>query len=190
MRFIVIDGLDGAGKDTHALLIKKRYEAMGEKVILRSHPESDNIYGRRAKRALLGRGKVNRIRASVYYAMDVLRSVRLYNHNADTIIMVRYLGGVAYLPPKLGRIMYDFFIKLLPTSDYMFFLDVDPPESLSRIEKRDEKEMFENIEQLTRVRKNAMSFVKSWNIISTNQPIECTRRDIEKVLERLDSRYG
>lgn len=58
MRFIVVDGLDGAGKDTHANLIKKRYEDMGEYVILRSHPESDNPYGRRAKKALLKGGRL------------------------------------------------------------------------------------------------------------------------------------
>jgi len=42
MRFIVIDGLDGAGKDTHAELIKRRYLSMGERVVFRSHPEDDN----------------------------------------------------------------------------------------------------------------------------------------------------
>ncbi len=61
MRFIVVDGLDGVGKDTHAHLIKKRYEENGEKVILRSHPESDNFFGRKAKKALYGQGKIKKI---------------------------------------------------------------------------------------------------------------------------------
>ncbi|MFO8133394.1 MAG: hypothetical protein R6U10_05640, partial [Thermoplasmatota archaeon] len=59
MRFIVVDGMDGAGKDTHARLIRRHYEAKGESVLVRSHPTGDNVYGRRAKRALLGRGKLN-----------------------------------------------------------------------------------------------------------------------------------
>ncbi len=46
-------------------LIKQRYEEKGEKVIVRSHPESDNFYGRTAKKALLGQGKINRLKASV-----------------------------------------------------------------------------------------------------------------------------
>ena len=29
MRLIIVDGLDGVGKDTHALRIKERYEALG-----------------------------------------------------------------------------------------------------------------------------------------------------------------
>ena len=42
MRFIVIDGLDGSGKDTHANLIRERYISKGDTVILRTHPSNDN----------------------------------------------------------------------------------------------------------------------------------------------------
>ena len=81
MRFIIVDGLDGVGKDTHAQWIKKRYEAMGEKVILRSHPESDSFFGKKARKALYGRGKINKLRAAIYYMFDVLQSIRKYYHN-------------------------------------------------------------------------------------------------------------
>ena len=92
MRLIIVDGLDGVGKDTHAQLIKERYERKGETVIIRSHPESDNFYGIKSKRALLGKGKINRLIASVFYALDVLRSLRQYYRikKCDTLIMVRY----------------------------------------------------------------------------------------------------
>jgi dTMP kinase len=57
-----------SGKSTQAKLIQRKYLAQGESVILREHPSSDNSYGLKAKKALLGRGKVNKMRASVYYA--------------------------------------------------------------------------------------------------------------------------
>jgi dTMP kinase len=60
VRLIIVDGLDGVGKDTHARLIRDRYKKKGELVVVRSHPESDNFYGRTAKKALLGEGKINR----------------------------------------------------------------------------------------------------------------------------------
>ena len=90
MRLIIVDGLDGVGKDTHAQLIKKRYEKKGESVIIRSHPESDNFYGQKTKKALLGKGKINRLIASVFYALDVLRSLRRYYHKPeyDTLIYI------------------------------------------------------------------------------------------------------
>lgn len=64
MRLIIVDGLDGCGKDTQADLIRRKYEKKGEKVIVRSHPESDNFFGRRTKKALLGEGKLNKISTS------------------------------------------------------------------------------------------------------------------------------
>ncbi|MFO7677807.1 MAG: thymidylate kinase [Thermoplasmatota archaeon] len=188
MRLIVVDGLDGVGKDTHALLIRKRYEDKGERVVLRSHPESDNYFGRKAKKALLGAGKINRLIASIFYALDVLRSLRLYYRpdQYDTIIIVRYLMGTAYLPRSLGQFTYSIFKKFVPTSDYMFFLDAEPEELLQRISLRSEKEMFETHEALVRVRKKAIDLAKGWNIIDTMQPIEDTFSRIEKVLDVLD----
>ena len=38
MRYIVIDGLDGSGKDTQANLIQEKYLRKGEHVIVRTHP--------------------------------------------------------------------------------------------------------------------------------------------------------
>ncbi len=187
MRFIIIDGLDGAGKDTHAELIRKRYLEKGDSVILRSHPEEDNSFGRKAKNSLLGKGKLNYIKASIYYALDVIRSVRMYAGKGDTLILVRYLMGVAYLPLPLAKLFYKFFSTILPTSDYMFFLDVEPQESLNRISKRNEKEMFENLDDLIKVREKALKLVNNWNIINTGYSIEHVQKQIEKILDNLDN---
>jgi dTMP kinase len=159
---------------------------MGDSVILRSHPETDNPFGRRAKRALLGRGKLNRIRASVYYALDVIRSIRHYYGSTETFIVVRYLVGVAYLPPGLARIAYRFFVAFLPTSRYMFFLDVTPEEAVKRMATRDEKEMFENREELVKVRKTARALVSSWHVIDTSGSIADTQKAIAHILNCLD----
>ena len=44
MRLIIVDGLDGVGKDTHAQLIKERYEKNGyrDKSLLQDH--TTNLY--------------------------------------------------------------------------------------------------------------------------------------------------
>jgi dTMP kinase len=189
MRFIVIDGLDGVGKDTHAKKIKKRYEEKGEKVIIRSHPQSDNYFGRKAKKALLGKGKINKFKASIYYMLDVLRSIRKYyrKKDCDTLIMVRYLVGTAYLPTKLARIAYNFFYNFVPNSEYMFFLDASPKELLNRVDGRDEKEMFENIDELIKVRKKSLMLVKNWIIIDSSSSIRNTTIQIIKTLDILDN---
>ena len=186
MRFIIIDGLDGSGKDTHANLIHERYQSKGDSVILRTHPSNDNFYGLKAKNALLRQGKINHIMASVYYALDVIRSVRIYHNKADTVIMVRYLMGVAYLPFPIGRILYNFFSLVLPTSKYMFFLDVEPDELLKRLLKRNEHEMFENLNDLIKVRGKALQLANGWHIINTGNSIQEAQFEINKVLDNID----
>ena len=187
MRFIIIDGLDGAGKDTHAHLIRDRYINKGDSVVLRSHPENDNTFGIKAKNSLLGEGKLNYIKASIYYAFDVIRSVRKYHGKGDTLIVVRYLMGVAYLPLPLAKLFYKFFSTILPTSEYMFFLDVEPEESLKRLSRRNEKEMFENLDDLVKVRGKALKLANNWNIINTCQPIKDVQKQIEIILDALDN---
>ncbi len=188
MRLLIVDGLDGVGKDTHANLIKRRYEEKGEKVVIRSHPESDNFFGKKAKKALLGTGKINKINAAVFYMLDVLRSIKKYyrKKDIDTLIMVRYLVGTAYLSEKLARITYNFFENFVPTSDYMFFLDASPEILLKRVQDREEKEMFETLDELEKVREKALNLVKNWNIIDSSGSINNTFSQIEELLNRLD----
>ena len=188
MRLIIVDGLDGVGKDTHAQLIKQRYEKKGDKVIIRSHPETDNFYGRTAKKALLGEGKTNRLKASIFYAIDVMYSLKRYYRKptCNTLIMVRYLMGTAYLPRRLTKTGYRFFEKLVPTSRYMFFLDATPQELVERIKQRSETEMFETQEAFLKVRTKALELAAGWHIIDTGQSIEQTYASIEKVLDELD----
>ncbi|NYB51633.1 MAG: thymidylate kinase [Methanobacteriaceae archaeon] len=186
MRLIIIDGLDGSGKSTQAKLIQKKYLSLGESVILREHPSDDNNYGLKSKRALLGRGKLNKIKASVYYALDVIRSVWKYHGQADNIIMVRYLMGTAYLPLPLAKILYNFFSMVLPTSEYMFFLDIEPEESLKRMSKRNDEEMFENLEDLISVREKALELAHGWQIINSAATIEEVYENINEILNQLD----
>jgi len=188
LRLIIVDGLDGVGKDTHAELIRKRYEKQGETVVVRSHPTSDNYYGRRSKQALLGHGKRKRLEASVFYALDVLRSLRLYYRKAqsDTLIMVRYLMGTAYLPSRLYRLGYHLFARFVPTSEYMFFLDAQPEVLLDRVHRREKVEMFETYDALLKVRSKALDLADGWYVIDTNQSVGETWSDIETVLDTLD----
>ena len=99
-KFIVIDGLDGSGKDTQVNLIAEAYEKKGRKVTVRSHPCSDNKFGRKSKQALLKTGKINHIKATVYFGLDAIRSVHMFYYNSDVDVLVfsRYILAVMYLP--------------------------------------------------------------------------------------------
>ena len=167
-KFIVFDGLDGCGKDTQVNLIAQMYEENGRKVDIRSHPCSDNKFGRKSKQALLKTGKINHLKATIYYGLDALRSVHMYYYNKDTDVLIfsRYTMAVAYLPDVINVIVYKIVSFVLPKSDCMFFLDVSPEESLRRIQSRNEdEEMFENIDDLRKVRSKTKIATYEWNII-------------------------
>ena len=181
-KFIVIDGLDGSGKDTQVNLIAEMYKKQGREVTIRSHPCSDNKYGRKSKQALLKEGKWNHIKATIYFGMDAIRSVQMYCRNKDTdvVIFSRYILAVMYLPNVVNTIVYKVVTFILPTSDCMFFLDVSPEESLRRMEGRgDEKEMFENIDDLTKNRLRSQKFTYNWNVIPGDDAPEVISQKIQ-----------
>lgn len=186
-KFIVIDGLDGSGKDTQVRLLAEMYEKQGRSVTVRSHPCCDNKFGRKSKQALLKTGKVNKIKATVYFGLDAIRSVVKYTHDdkVDVLIFSRYILAVMYLPDVINTIVYKIVVFVLPTSDCMFFLDVSPEESLRRMDSRgEETEMFENIDSLRENRLKSQKFTYNWNVIPGDDAAEViSEKIITKCLE-------
>lgn len=186
-KFIVIDGLDGSGKDTQVRLLAEAYERQGRSVTVRSHPCNDNKYGRKSKQALLKEGKWNHIKATLYFGMDAIRSVQMYCHNSDTdvVIFSRYILAVMYLPNGINTLIYKIVAFILPTSDCMFFLDVTPEESLRRIGSRhEETEMFENIDSLRENRARSRKFTYNWNVVSgDDSPEVISEKIVNKCFE-------
>ena len=189
-KFIVIDGLDGCGKDTQVNLLADMYEKQGREVTIRSHPCNDNKFGRKSKQALLKTGKINHLKATIYFGLDALRSVHMYYYNkkTDVLIFSRYTMAVAYLPNVVNVIVYKIVSVVLPKSDCMFFLDVTPEESLRRIKSRnEEEEMFENIEALKKVRSKTSKVTYEWNVISADDSPDIISQKIKTICLKSDS---
>ena len=173
MKFIVIDGLDGSGKDTQINLLAQAYKKQGKNVVVRSHPCDDNKYGRKSKAALLKTGKINHLLATVYFGLDAIRSVRKYSHDGsiDVLIFSRYILAVMYLPDVVNVIVYK--IVCFALLNICFFLDVSPEESLRRIGSRNEDtEMFENKESLIKARNKSKKFTYNWNVVDGDRSVE------------------
>ena len=178
MRFIVIDGLDGSGKDTQALKLIEYLSRDGEEVVLRVHPSQDNVFGRASKKALTGGGKLMRIAATLFYGFDVVRSVILYCRGDRMVIFVRYTMACAYLPRPSIKPVYLLVSRVLPRSPDMFFLDVEPAEALRRVRERgDTLEMFETLPHMEKARSRAMILKGDWKVVDGNgTPDEVFRR--------------
>jgi len=185
MRFIVIDGLDGSGKDTQALLLSDFLSKKSDPVIIRAHPAQDNFFGSASRKALTKKGFIMRIAATLFYGLDVVRSVLLYCKGDNTVIFVRYLLACAYLPGPIITPTYRLVGSILPTSDEMFFLDVQPQEALRRVKLRGEKEeMFETLFQMEKVRERAKLITGDWIIVDGNEPADKVFLQILKELKR------
>ena len=142
-------------------------------VCVRVHPESDNLFGRKARVYLLSEGKNAHFASALFYMTDVIRSILLYSwRRVDFLIFVRYLMGTAYLPAPFHVVAYNFFALLVPKSKHMFFLDVTPEVATTRIVKnRVSIEMFENLNALRKVRAKALDLTRfdEWTIIDSNR---------------------
>ena len=184
MVFIVIDGLDASGKSTQALKLCNFLKKDGKTVFLRFHPSNDNFFGVKAKGFLYLKGKSAHFAAAFFYMLDVIRSILLYSwRRYNYLIFVRYLMGTAYLPSPLHRIAYHFFASIVPTSNLMFFLDVNSEEAYRRIQQtRNKREMFESLEELERTRRKALSLalIDKWTIINAGKSIKDIEEEIRK----------
>jgi dTMP kinase len=182
--FIVVDGLDGCGKDTHALRIKALLESEGKRVVIVSHP-SGRLFGRVTKRFLQESGPLARLLTTLFFTADVLVSVRdLKRERNGTTILVRYLLGTAYLPRRLAPMGYRVLRKILPFPDLAIFIDIEPEVAHRRIAARGHApEMFETPQRLASVRRIAKTLVaQEWVTIDNSEEGERPFRDTERVL--------
>lgn len=188
LKWLVVDGIDGSGKNTFAHLIKELYERNGKEVVILAHP-SDRLAGRISRRSLQSKGTLMRTFASVFYILDVLISVsklRRLKNSDGTVIFVRYLMGTAYLPERYMELGYDFFAKVLPITRAMILIDIAPEVAYKRIHSRpDAREMFEDLESLTKARRKVLKLsAKGWTIIENSGDIDTSTKRLVEIVER------
>lgn len=162
-KFIVFEGIDGAGKTTQIELLCAALEKRGLKCKITAEP-TDLPSGREIREALSGKTKKTPIEMAEMFACD--RAI----HNthpeeginralADGITVVSdryYYSSLAYQGAALG---YETVAALnldnesIRTPDLCVFLDLTPEKSLERIGKRGEAtEIYENFDYLTKTR--------------------------------------
>lgn len=170
---MIIDGLDGSGKSTQAQILLETLKKKKKTACIRLHPECDNWFGVKARFFLFSNGTSAHFASAIFYMLDVVRSILLYSwRKTDFVVFVRYLMGTAYLPSPLHAVAYNFFSKLVPKSNAMFFLDVTPSEAAARMKNRGETEMFESLAALKKVRGKALALTRfdEWEILDSNKP--------------------
>ena len=141
---IVIEGLDGAGTTTQMRLIAKRLEDEGKNVFITHEPTTPEAL------ALL-------------FSSD--RDDHLYNEEYGLLKMIsegyyiitdRYkYSSIAYQGSECDLEYIEAINSRFPHPSHLVFVDTSPESCMKRIEKRGcEKELFERLEFLKKVREN------------------------------------
>ncbi len=164
--FIVFEGIDSSGKTTQAELLKKYFLAQQEQVVISSEP-STGIIGNLIRQALKQRIIFSRDRhlfdEQMAYLFAADRHDHLYNDIDGVFKLIQdnyhvigtryYFSSLAYNCESKEKFA---FIKKLnarfPNPDLTIYIDIPVEVSLSRLQERSLKEVYETKHKLTKVR--------------------------------------
>lgn len=174
-KFIVFEGIDGAGTSTQIEQLKKRPEA--ERFLFTAEPTGGDT-GKFLRRMLKGDVKLEPSTAAYLFAAD--RNEHIYGRirsegrqlesgiaeaceSGSIVVSDRYLfSSLAYqgisCPVGLPHMLNEHF----PLPRLLFYFDIDPASSLARITGRETKEIYEEegfLRQVTEGYKGAISFL-------------------------------
>lgn len=186
MTWYVVDGMDGSGKTTSSDFLREQLRSEGRNVLEITHPNSNTSYGRVAEKYLCEEGKGAVLISTMFYILDVLRSLRFkkkHGKEYDDIIFVRYSLAAAYMPERLCKPIYKIIEMILPVPDVKIYVDVEPEIALKRIHERGEQlEIFETLEKLEKTRRKMFLITDSWIKIDNSGTPEETREQTKKIL--------
>lgn len=187
-KFIVFDGIDGAGKTTQLDMLARRMTDDGESVYITAEPTGRDI-GRLLRSALSGADKRSECEMAVMFVLDRIA------HNAE--IEEKINDGVCVL---CDRYYHSTLAYQGKTTDYAWvrsmnidcpeirkpdaciYLDLTPEQSLKRISRgRSSVEIYENLEKLTEVRDSFHSVIE--DLRQTGEKIfvlnaDCSREEL------------
>ncbi|MDE6678694.1 MAG: thymidylate kinase [Ruminococcus sp.] len=214
-KLIVIEGLDGSGKHTQALLLRDYLESTGKSVKLVSFPDYESPSSSLVKMYLSGdfgtdADSVNPYASSTFYAVDRFASFRTkwkdFYENGGIVIADRYTtSNAVHQCSKLPKDQWDGFLKWLfefeyeymgiPQPDIVIYLRADTAVSQKLISGRynsdeSKKDIHErDVDYLKRSQISADYCAEKlgWNII------ECIEngfmRSVESISEEVKKIY-
>ena len=190
MTWYVVDGIDGSGKSTVGDELRNYLESKGRKVYIVTHPDESKFIGRLEARLLhKDIGKLSEIMTTFAYIGDIMGSLvrmKVLGDRYDDFIFVRYSMAAAYVPEPLCFTAYRIIRKVLPNPDVRIFVDVDADTAMSRIDSRGgEKELFETMDKLTRVRNRMLKMAEQgWHILDNTGGHDKTRAGLHDIVDR------
>lgn len=158
-RFIIFEGIDGAGKTTQLDLLEQALRDRGTPVFRTAEP-TDSPTGRELRRALSGEVARSPEELAILFTLDRAEHNRVIGDalaRGETVLCDRYYySTMAYqgFATNLDWVRHmNLDCPAIRTPDLCVFLDLSPEESVARITSRGEKtEIYETKAQLEKIR--------------------------------------
>lgn len=200
--FIVLEGIDGAGKSTQAKLLKLWFEEKGYEVVLTKEP-TDTPFGKLIRRLVLTGGregiidgaKISHEAEALLFAADraehVDKLIKPALESGKVVISDRYFySSLAYQWAR--GLDLEWLIDLNRFAirpDVVILLDLPVKESMKRIKTRSIKTEFDKIFELQKkVRENYLKLAERFpeiKIVNALEDVEGVHRQIVALVEAL-----
>ena len=196
-RFIVLEGLDGAGTTTQAARLAARLQAQGLAVHRTAEPSRGPV-GARIRDVLGGALAVDRRTLALLFAADrldhLVREIEPRLAAGAHVVCDRYvLSSLAYQSMDAPRRWVEELNRFAPPPDATIFLKVRPAVAHGRRHADSgARDIFETLPQLARVARNYARDVKALgrrqrvSVVDGEAPIEDVAREVwQRVRRRL-----
>ena len=191
MIFVVLDGIDGCGKSSHARSLVSYLKKMGREVLFLKEPTVESPAGKTLAEALKS-GKRPSAEEELRLFIedrrwDVENRILPAMKEGKDIVMDRYYySTIAYqgargMDPEEIRRMNDF----APAPDLAIILDIEPEMAGERINRRGKEDYFERIDYLKKVREIFLSMkdMPEVRVIDSSGEYYETERRIREAVE-------
>ena len=202
-RFIVFEGLDGAGKTTQIELLEAHLKQAGRTVYRTAEP-TESVTGGLLRDALSGVSQRTACEMAALFVIDrIFHNVnpvwgieKLLADGVDVLCDRYYYSSMAYqgseTDPDWVR---DMNLKCpeIRRPDVCFFMDLTPEQSMERIRKgRVTFDIYENLDRLTQVRNRFYRVFEELKdtdricIVDAARPIEVIHKEIADTLATVE----
>ena len=171
--FIVIEGIDGSGKTSLSNNLVNKLNELGKSSIRFSEPTSfeSGKYIRKFLKGDILLSKKEQIDAFIFdREVSVLKNIKPALQDNKIVVLDRYYYSTAayqasedFSPEEILNLNLE---KKFPKPDLLFYINIQPELAYKRISSRnDQKEIFESIDELTKINLNFHAVLPSTKII-------------------------
>lgn len=189
--FIVFEGIDGAGTSTQ---IKKLVESNPEKFIATAEPTSGPT-GKFLRQMLAGDFHLDEKTNAYLFAAD--RCQHIYGQDGiienlnkgKCVVSDRYFfSSMAYQSISCGQELPKLLNSPFPLPEYLFFFEINPEISLSRVNARNEKkEIYEKLDLQNKIAEMYENIISQYEKEADNTGIKIIRIDASKPIDEITS---